>query len=439
MASPLMTLGAWIQSDDLLQVAPARFDRLKQHIVDTVGARIAGARFDGGAAASRFAGGIGDSIGSRIIAWCAHARSTEIDDIHLASCTTPGAVVVATALAIASASRSGKAPSGGRVRLRTVDEFCAATLAGYEALIRFGVMLDGPTVLHRGVWPTHAAAAFGAAATASRAYNLTAKETAGALATALAFGSGRPIAADPPSSSRWITLGLAAANGELAARAAREGLWAIEAQDAVSPRLTAALARRSLFDGVGVKPFATARQGLAAIEAAREIVARHNVAADDIDALIVAVPELQRRIVDRPGTPVTRFQSIVSVQHQVALAIAAPDQLADIDRAPPFSSSGVRRLESKIEVRRARDLDACYPRSWPARVTIAAGGRRYTRLVLHARGDARRPFGWDEIATKFERLAAPSIGDDAARRTVRAVRTAEPNARMPALWELARS
>ena len=77
IASSLTALGAWIQSDDLLHIAPARFDRVKQHIVDTVGARIAGARLDAGAAASRFAGGIGDRIGSRIIDWCAHARSTE--------------------------------------------------------------------------------------------------------------------------------------------------------------------------------------------------------------------------------------------------------------------------------------------------------------------------------------------------------------------------
>jgi 2-methylcitrate dehydratase PrpD len=446
IASPLTALGAWIQSDELLQIAPARFDRVKQHIVDTAGARIAGARFEAGAAASRFAGGIGDRIGSRIIAWCAHARSTEIDDIHLASCTTPGAVVVATALALASASHSAPASAEGdsgseerRVRLRTVNEFCAATLAGYEALIRFGVALDGPNALHRGVWPTHAAAAFGAAATASRAYNLTASDTAGALATALAFGSGRPIAADPQSSSRWIALGIAAANGELAARAAREGLRGMEHRDAVTARMTAGLARRYLFDGVGMKPFATARQGLAAIEAAREIVARHNLAADDIDAVIVALPELQRRIVDRPGTPATRFQSIVSVQHQIALAIVAPDQLADVDRTPPFSSSEVRRLQSKIEVSRARDLDAHYPRAWPARVTIAVGRRRYARVVLHPRGDARRPLGWDEIVMKFERLAAPSIGGDTARRTVRAVQAARPNAAMPALWELAPS
>lgn len=427
-ASALTRFAAWIQSDDLRQMPPDRLDRVKQHIVDTVGALIAGSRLDAGAAAGRFAAGIGDRIGSLIVAGCADARSTEIDDIHLASCTTPGSVIVPTALALASAGN-----------IRTVNEFCAAVLAGYEALIRFGVALDGPMALHRGVWPTHAAAAFGSAATASRVYNLNPDDTAGALATALAFGSGRPVSADPPFSSRWITLGIAAATGELAARAAAEGLRAIEPRDTVASRLTTGLGRRYLFDGVGMKPFPTARQGLAAIEAAREIIERNSIDAADIDAIVVALPGLQRRIVDRPGTPATRFQSIVSVQYQIALAVAAPDEFVDLERTPPFSSRRVRSLQSKIHVRRARDLDAYYPRAWPARVTIAAGRRRITRLVVHPRGDARRPLGWNGIAMKFERLAAPSIGIDAARRTVRTVQNARPNAAMPALWELASS
>jgi len=88
-------------------------------------------------------------------------------------------------------------------------------------------------------------------------------------------------------------------------------------------------------------------------------------------------------------------------------------------------------------VRRERDLEAYYPDAWPARVTIAVGRRRFTRLVVHPRGDARRPLSWADIAAKFERLAAPAIGFAAARRAVRAMRNATPNAAMPPLWELA--
>ena len=90
---------------------------------------------------------------------------------------------------------------------------------------------------------------------------------------------------------------------------------------------------------------------------------------------------------------------------------------------------------SKIRVRRARDLDAQYPRAWPARVDIRAGGRRYSRLVRHPRGDARNPFGWDDAARTFLALAGPAIGEAAALRVVAGMRDAGASADMPALWE----
>jgi 2-methylcitrate dehydratase PrpD len=423
--SALTRLAAWINSDDLARMPPLRFERVKQHIVDTLGAAIGGSRLGAGAATNRFTSAVGDPIASRIISACANARSTEIDDIHLTSCTTPGSVIVPTTLALASAGR-----------LRTVSDFCAATLAGYEALIRFGVALDGPTALHRGIWPTHAAAALGSAAAASRAYMLNPEETVSALATALAFGSGRPVPASQPLSSRWVTLGIAAANGELAARAACEGLRAVEPQDAVSQQLARDLPRRHLFDDIAMKPFATARQGLAAIEAARELVERNSIEAADIDNITVALPEMLRRIVDRPATPATRFESIVSVQYQIALAIVAPDRLVDIDRTPPFSSKALRRLQARVDVRRARNLEADYPAAWPARVTVVVGHRRFVGVMMRPPGDAADPLSWDAIAAKFERLTVPTIGVEVAPRTVRAIQHAHPNDVMPPLWEL---
>jgi 2-methylcitrate dehydratase PrpD len=209
----LIALAAFIQSDRLTEPTAARFDRVKAHIVDTLGAQLAGSRTDEGLAVGRLAASAGANLASAVLAGCAQTRCTEIDDIHLTSCTTPGSVVVPTALALAAA--------GG---LRSVRDFVAAVLAGYESLIRLGYAIDGPAVLHKNVWPTYFAAAFGSAATSSRAYGLSVEQTAGALTTALALASGVALAAAPASSSRWVTLGAAAANGVLAARSAREGL-----------------------------------------------------------------------------------------------------------------------------------------------------------------------------------------------------------------------
>lgn len=421
----LTKLAAFVQSRDLADCPPARFDRLKLHMVDASCARLAGSRTDEGAAIARLCASMADGLAGAVLAGCAQTRCTEVDDIHLASCTTPGSVVVPTALALAAAGD-----------LHSVGDVCAAALAGFESLIRFGVAIDGPTAIGKGVWPTQAAAAFGSAAVACRAYGLSVDRTAGALATALALGSGDPVSAALPSSSRWVTLGLAAVNGVTAARAAREGLVGTADRAALGPRLTHGLGRRFLFDGIGIKPYPTARQGLAAIEAAREVADAWRIDASGIDTIVVHLPEPQRAIVDRPGPPPTRFASLVSVQYQIALALIAPDRLLDVRRTPPFVDDRVRGLISKIRVRRARDLDRYYPRAWPARVEITTGGRRYSRLVLHPRGDARNPFGWDEMLQKFLALAGAPIGEASASRVVAGMRDARASAEMPALWEL---
>jgi 2-methylcitrate dehydratase PrpD len=423
----LTKVAEWISGFDPSAISPSRFEHVKQHIVDTVGACLAGSRIAEGKAISRVTASEKNGIGAAIIRACAQARCTEVDDIHLSSCTTPGAVVVPTALVLAA---------GGH--LRSARDCCAAVLAGYEAMIRFGIAIDGPTALHHGVWPTHAGAAFSSAATASRAYALGPERTAGALATSLAFGSGPPIAAGQSSSARWLTLGIAAANGELAARAARDGLLGASgvAHGAASARLTRGIGRRYLFDDVGMKPFPTARQGLAAIEAARQIAEAQRLAPGRIDRIVVSLPELQRRIVDRRGMPESRFDSIVNVRYQIALALTAPDRLTDVGRTPPFESTDLRRLMSRVRIRRARDLDSRYPRAWPARVEIDSRGRRFRRLLLYPRGDAHHPFGWDQVEQKFVAAAGPVIGESAARRAIHEMRDAQPSSQMPPLWDL---
>lgn len=422
----LTRLAELVQSRDLADLPAARLDRLKLHIVDTVGARLAGSRTDEGMAIGRLLAPVGEDSLAAIVAGCAQARCTEIDDIHLTSCTTPGSVVVSTALALASARASAGEPI-------SVRDFCAAVLAGYEAMIRLGFAVDGPVVLRKKVWPTHFAAAFGSAATACRAYGSSVDETAGALATALAFGSGTPVSAASPSSSRWMTLGVAAASGVLAARGARKGLLGAAGDFVWAARLTRDLGRRFLFDDIGTKPYPTARQGLAAIEAARQIADAERLEPSEIDEIVARLPEAQRAIVDHPAPPASRFTSIVSVQYQIALALIAPERLLDVRRTPPFVDGRVRTLMSKIRVRRARELDEHYPMAWPARVEIKAGGRRYSRLVQHPRGDAHDPFGWADAARKFLALAGPVIGEAAASRIVTELRRAGANAPMPPL------
>jgi 2-methylcitrate dehydratase PrpD len=188
------------------------------HLIDTVGAWIAGARTTEGLALLRFRAAMGDSaqagdaMALDLATRCALARLSEIDNIHLPSMTTPGGIVISAALTLAAATPAA-----------TADDVIAAILAGTEAMTRLGRAVDGPAILYRGIWPTYLAAPFAVAAVAARLLRLDDRATANALALALilaAPGVGHHNAA---STSRWFAVGHAARNGLTAALAAQQG------------------------------------------------------------------------------------------------------------------------------------------------------------------------------------------------------------------------
>ena len=136
---------------------------LELHVADIVGARIASLATAEGAALLpwRTASDEGSAPGSihrlrlDLATHCALARLSEVDDIHLASTTTPGAIVVPGALTIAAALQN-----------RDCDALAAAMMAGYEVMVRFGQAIDGPISQGdaAGLWPL--AALYGGVAVA---------------------------------------------------------------------------------------------------------------------------------------------------------------------------------------------------------------------------------------------------------------------------------
>jgi 2-methylcitrate dehydratase PrpD len=358
------------------------------------------------------------SVGSELAGWCASARLSEADDIHLTSCTTPGSVVVPTALSLASAGQ-----------LETWGEFFIAVLAGYETLIRLGRAIDGPLILSMKSWPTLFAAPVGAAAVACRAWKLNRSQTAGALATALAASTGIAPPAMMTNSSRCVSLGFAADCGVLAAMAAKQGALGdiqllerragrVAGHRVLPRRLLRELGTVFLFDEIGLKPYPIARQALAAVEACRQLAGRN---AKGISAVMVAVPPAQHRVIDQPAWPANRMQSIAGVQYQAALALSAPERLMDFERTPPFETKELRALAAKVRVQADARLASRYPEFWPARVTIVQSGKRRSMLVSTPRGDARNPLDWEDVFAKAGRY----------RRLIAAIRTAKPPETLP--------
>src|SRR5258706_7795467 len=160
------------------------------HLADTVGAWIAGSGTFEGRALKPFGEGMQDCVAVN----CGLARLSEIDDIHLASGTTPGALIIPAALTIGASQES------------TGTAVAEAIAVGYDAMVRLGAALDGARILYRGIWPTYFAAPFGVAAAAARLLALSEAQCAHALGIALSLASPSVGRQSRAKMARWIAI-----------------------------------------------------------------------------------------------------------------------------------------------------------------------------------------------------------------------------------------
>src|SRR3981189_1660734 len=167
----LERLGTYLAAGKTL--TPSGLASAKLHLLDTVAAWVAGMGTQEGRALLAFrrqtqgdAAG-GEPVSAAVVTHCGLARLSEIDDIHIASMTTAGAIVVPAAPTLAVAVEK-TAPAG----------LARAIAGGYDAMIRLGLALHGPTILYRGIWPTYFGAAFGVAAVAARLMGLDERQGA---------------------------------------------------------------------------------------------------------------------------------------------------------------------------------------------------------------------------------------------------------------------
>ncbi len=385
---------------------------VRLHTADTIGALIAACGTPEGRALMAFRKDA-HALADRLAVNVALARSSEIDDIHLASMTTPGAIVVPSALTIA-ASLPDVAP----------DDIAAAIVAGYEAMTRLGAAIDGPSVLYRGIWPSYFAAPFGAAAVAARLLKLDEKQAANALSAALimaAPGAGHHAA---PTTIRWLVVGHAAGRGLQAALAAGAGFTSdVKIADGdFLKNIFGIVPDAALLGGgfagpalaqVSYKPWCAARQTMAATQALREILA-DGVDAQSILRVGVAVLPPHLKMVDHGVTAGDRFSYLTSVQYQMAVAALSPDVAYAVSGPAGPIAPELSAFMARIQVRAEEGLLAAgYPQAWPAHVTVTASGRR-DRMVSHVPGDPARPFGEDDLRAKFVRVTAAVLDGERA-------------------------
>ena len=416
----LEELGRFVAQISSEGLAAAGRERLELHVIDSVGAWIAGAMTSEGLALRNFRTAmLNDGQGSLsldLATRCALARLSEIDDIHLPSMTTPGGIVIPGALTL-----TGAAPAA------TADDVIAAILAGYEVMTRLGRAIDGPAILYRGIWPTYFAAPVAIAAVASRLNQLDAHATANALALALTFAAPGVGHHNAATTARWLAVGNAARNGLAAALAAQQGftsdLKLIEGNFlsgiyGVTPNiaaLTDGLGERTALTEISFKPWCAARQTMAATRALKEII-DNGVGPESITEINAFVLPPHLKMIDHGVVAGDRASHLTSLPYCMAVAAVAPDMAFDVQQSPPDLPPAVRDFMGKIKVAADDGLLSDYPRLWRARVRVVTDSGQHEWLTIHVPGEPIVPFDRARVQAKFLRFVTPVIGAEKGDR-----------------------
>lgn len=413
---------------------------LALHVADTVGGWIAAMRTAEGQMLFRISAhldtmrGDGAQVSAALALNCALARLSETDDIHLAAMTTPGGVVIPAALTLAATMVPASADAS--------DDLAAAIAAGYEAMVRLGLAIDGPTVLYRGLWPTYFAAPFAVAAVAARVMRLSPTQTAHALAGALAFGTPAVGRHGAVTTNRWWALGRAAANGLAAALAAQAGMTADLALPehgfsifGITPKLEKLTeAAPPSFTRTSFKPWCAARQTMAATEALKELIAS-GATVNEATTIEAFVPPPHLAMVNHGVQVGDRASFLTSLPYQMALAAFDPDTAVDISQGA--LRPAVSALMQRIKVSGDPALLDGYPSRWPARVVLSAPQGERAHAVAIIPGDPERPLTETQLRAKFLHLTSASGGTDSLFDCARAIFDDGPAQLMAGIEEMA--
>jgi len=395
--------------------------KLALHLLDTLGAWYGGSRTEDSLLAAKLAApqpgfaAASDNILDHIAQRVAIVRNTEIDDIHMQSCTTIGSVVVPVAVTVAQAL--GK-PDASR--------FAQAIASGYEAMARLGLAISGATILYRGIWPTFFSGPVGAAATAAPLLGLSAEQTADAIGIALSLTSG----AAGGGNARFVLLGqatrcgvwaaLAAAKGYRGDRALLDGDWLQRSHGIAfdAGPLTAPLAGEGAIATISYKPFCAAKQNTAAIDGFRQLLARNE--ADAMESVRVTVPPAYAAMISQRHTK-GRVERIINTTYQFALAAYRPDLIDDVVRPDLSQDAKITAFMPKVEIAPDPALASYFPAVYPARVEAKLkNGETQSVLVTDAPGDPARPLSDGDLLAKFHRLTDPVIGAGGAESLAKA-------------------
>src|SRR5262245_32450765 len=338
----------------------------------------------------------------------------EFDDIWRDVVYHPGAPVIAAALATAQTHGA----SGER--------FLRGVIVGYEVSTRIG---DAVMPSHYRFWhTTGTVGCFGAAAAVATLLGCDREQFKNALGTVGTFAAGLQQAFRSEAMSKPMHAAHAAEAGVLAAMAAAKGVTGVhdilegEVGFGAAMSTKADWARATLDLGtdyritrITFKNHGCCGHTFPSIDAVQVLKEKHGIAHQDVRRIRIATYQGGLDVVNN-FEPEGDYQAKFSLPYVVAHALVYGPVRLDAYGPEKLGNPAIRELMKKTELSADPELSRSFPRQRAAKVEIElADGRKLSHFQETRKGDPEMPLTDDDLNGKFIELAAPVVGEPAAR------------------------
>jgi 2-methylcitrate dehydratase PrpD len=345
------------------------------------------------------------AIAGMVNASCAHGL--ELDDTHDESVTHPGAVVIASALAVGTELGLG------------AKDFLPAIVAGYEVMTRVGMATGAKDILEKGFHPTALFGGFGAVAVAARLYGFSADTLCEAWGLMLSMAGGSMQFSQDAfgTTVKRMHGGYGAHNGITAAEFARRGIAGPnQAFDGIyglcnlfgsTPDFDRLVPDgKSAFEihRISYKPYPCCRLFHSTIDALRDVTNGFTAANDDITRIQVGGPaSLQtQHMLARPT-------SMMAAQYSLPYTLGAALVAGPFDEAAfepdRLNDTEILKLADMVGAETDQALEDAFPEhfgSW-VEITYRSGDKRRAD-VLDSYGTPANPMPFEALLEKFDGL-----------------------------------
>lgn len=337
----------------------------------------------------------------------------EIDDAHRTAMLHPGIVTVTPVLALATSLPM------------TQQQFEAAIVAGYDVAIRAGEVLGSG---HAGKFHmTATAGSLAAAAASAVALGLDAVRIHHALGIAATQAAGLwQFVDDQAHESKALHPAFAVRNGLTAAYAAQagypgaqhfmngaRGLYALLHGQGDPTLLDRDLGVTDRISSTTIKPWPTCGQLFTVVDATQALIDTHDVRADDIESVDIAIFPQALRIA-KVDWPSKSAETCFSGRYCVAILLLTGKLGIQETENPDLADPRLLALADRITLQARTDYADAFPDRRPGTVTIRfKNGETISATHDIRQGDPEAPFDWAGLEGRLRNLA-PGITEQKA-------------------------